>query len=132
MGYFIRHIHNRDLATENIVSAYCRVRLILDAAPGSLDDFITRIDKAGYKLPSNSVLRNAGEAFRLRHDLPGEYGVLLKPSRRKSQTIESAAVSTALRARVMATLRKWGHPANYRPAPEEAWLMMTGGNAIMT
>ena len=34
MGYFIRFINNRDLAAENIMTAYCRLRLMLDSHPG--------------------------------------------------------------------------------------------------
>jgi hypothetical protein len=51
MGYLIRHIHNRDLATENIMTAYVRLRFILAKYPSTINKMISRFKAAGMSLP---------------------------------------------------------------------------------
>ena len=82
MGYFIRFIHNRDLAAENIMTAYCRFRLVLDSCPGSIFSVTARLKEAGIKLPQNSMLKLAtGDLL----DKPGAFNATYKPSRRNSK-----------------------------------------------
>lgn len=43
MGWLIRHIHNRDLATENIMTAYCRLRLVLDSPAEAIEGILQKL-----------------------------------------------------------------------------------------
>jgi hypothetical protein len=92
MGYFIRFIHNRDLAAENIMTAYCRSSLIRDSHPGAVQALLAKLKRAGYSLPKRSMLTLAGELIRLRGDLPGEFGMSLTKSRRHRKLIRASPV----------------------------------------
>lgn len=50
MGHFIRHIHNRDLASENIMTAYVRLQVMMASAPGSIKALLARLKDAGLDL----------------------------------------------------------------------------------
>ena len=84
MGYFIRHIHNRDLAAENIATAYLRLRVLLSCAPSSIAELQRRVIDAGLGMPphQNSLLRVASQHVQIRGDVVGEFGVSLKLHRR--------------------------------------------------
>ena len=90
MGYFIRFIHNRDLAAENIMTAYCRSSLIRDCYPGAVQALLAKLKRAGYALPKRSMLTLAGELILLRGDLPGEFGMSLTKSRRHGKLIRAS------------------------------------------
>jgi len=51
MGYLIRHIHNRDLACENIMTGYVRLRYILKAYPQTINKMCHRFDHFDMRLP---------------------------------------------------------------------------------
>jgi hypothetical protein len=51
MGYLIRHIHNRDLAAENIMTAYVRLRFILKTYPSTMTEMIAKFEAADMRLP---------------------------------------------------------------------------------
>jgi hypothetical protein len=59
VGHFIRFVHNRDLAVENIVTAYVRHRVVLDNVPGAASDFRERTFAEGLLLPVRSLLESA-------------------------------------------------------------------------
>jgi hypothetical protein len=85
MGHLIRFIHNRDLAVENICTAYIRTRLLLSTHPDVIASIKSRFEEQGYKLPSPSILFMPEQtAFQL----PGYFGVNLLPSRRNSRIID--------------------------------------------
>ena len=65
MGYFIRFIHNRDLAAENIVTAYTRFRYLLHAASaaGRIESLHAKISKTGLELPRRSMLQQATKVY---------------------------------------------------------------------
>jgi hypothetical protein len=101
MGYFIRHIHNRDLAAENIMTAYVRMRVLLAAAPGSIQSLTTRLKDAGLAPPNSqrSFLRLASEHVRLRGSVPGEFGVHVRVSRRYARsTVHGPPVKETLKS----------------------------------
>jgi hypothetical protein len=87
MGHFIRFIHNRDLAAENIMTAYCRSSLIRDCFPGTVKSLLEKIVRSGYHLPKRSMLTSADELIRLRGDVPGEFGMTLSTARRNIKII---------------------------------------------
>lgn len=59
MGYLIRFVHNRDKATENIVTAYTRTSFLLAALEYTGADFCERLHDAAVQLPNNSSLHSA-------------------------------------------------------------------------
>lgn len=85
MGHLIRFIHNRDLAVENICTAYIRTRLLLSTHPDVIASIKYRFEEQGYQLPSPSILFMPEQtAFQL----SGYFGVNLLPSRRNSRIID--------------------------------------------
>ena len=87
MGVLIRHIHNRDLAGENIMTAYVRVRMMMSCAPGSIGDLHERLKEAGIPLAADrrSMLLLADHYVRERGAVAGEFRVHLTRSRRNSR-----------------------------------------------
>jgi hypothetical protein len=61
MGYIIRHIHNRDLAAENIMTAYVRLRFVCLSLPASAVSLMERLTAAKIRMSKNSILRTANE-----------------------------------------------------------------------
>ena len=61
MGYLIRHIHNRDLAAENIMTAYTRLRFVLHNYPTSAASLSSRLGLCGLQLPERSMLALCNE-----------------------------------------------------------------------
>ena len=82
MGYIIRFIHNRDLAAENIMTAYCRLRLVLDSPPRSISNIMEKFSRIEARLPYDSMLSISRETTRIRAGLPGEYSYSIQASRR--------------------------------------------------
>ncbi len=85
MGHFIRFIHNRDLAGENIMTAYVRHRLVLGTPPGVVASLVSRLKSMDLDLPKRSMLLL--ERTRGRRNLAGMYTVHLQPSRRNMKPI---------------------------------------------
>lgn len=87
MGHFIRHIHNRDLAAENIATAYLRLRVLLSCPPGAISELQMRQVDAGIHMPprQNSLLRLATQHVHFRGSVAGEYGVSVKLNRRSGR-----------------------------------------------
>lgn len=85
MGHFIRFINNRDLAVENIMTAYVRWCLVRDCEPGFASGLAERLRDSGCPLPKRSILRASDDARKLIDDVPGVYGVHTAPSRRNSE-----------------------------------------------
>jgi hypothetical protein len=113
MGYLIRHIHNRDLATENIMTAYVRLRFILKKFPKTIKKMVTKFELTDLRIPrGGSTLELATEVvpspvdiftcmstcmslhinmfyvmsqvMEIKGALPGQYACAVRPSRRNS------------------------------------------------
>jgi hypothetical protein len=61
MGFYIRFIKNRDLAIENIVSAYSRATLVIGAPPGIVQSAYLRQRALGMSNQNQSLLQVANE-----------------------------------------------------------------------
>jgi hypothetical protein len=145
MGVFIRYINNRDLAAENIMTAWIRHRFVLDCNPGGASGLVSRLRAAGLQLPVRSALRVADDLLKIRGALPGEFTVDLRQSRRYTKVFDfdhacppAAACSECERsayvtARVKRLLVSLGHPRRYaiNRDPDDqgscTHLMMVGG-----
>jgi hypothetical protein len=87
MGYIIRFIHNRDLAAENIMTAYCRLRLVLDSPPRAVTNLMDKLKSQTHVLPYNSMLSIANEIARIRQGQPGVYSYYSNATRRNSRSL---------------------------------------------
>ena len=67
MGYFIRFIHNRDLAVENIVSSVTRFSFMILEASRCLGSVHDKLEAVGAVLPDRSMLREATRVRKLQH-----------------------------------------------------------------
>ena len=88
MGYYIRFIHNRDLAAENIARAAVRSRFVLDAPPGAIAELLHTLGRAEYSLPSSSILAVCQDIKNDRGELPGAYTAELKRTRRNNTPLQ--------------------------------------------
>jgi hypothetical protein len=87
MGHYIRFIHNRDLAVENIMTACVRHSFLLSAPPGELLSLYQKMISLGLPVPPNSALVTADQRRALHASLPGEYGLLVNPTRRNHRKL---------------------------------------------
>lgn len=124
MGYYIRFIHNRDLATENIVTACVRSRLILSAPPGVIAALLGRMNNLGIPLPSRSILALAGDLQSVRGDLPGSYGCTIKQTRRGAR---GGPTPSGVELAVLQLVRSLGHPRSYKPVHDGHCQRMISG-----
>jgi len=83
MGWLIRFIHNRDLAVENIVTAYVRQRLVLTAPVEALSTLDERLDHIGVKLPVRSLLLSVNRILDLKGAMSGDFAVEVRRNKRK-------------------------------------------------
>lgn len=67
MGYLIRHIHNRDLAAENIMTAYVRLRFILKTYPQTINNMVSRFTLDGMSLPKGGSTLTLATEVRIIH-----------------------------------------------------------------
>lgn len=109
MGYLVRHIHNRDLAGENIMTAYVRLRFILKKYPATQLELVRRLERLDVKMPRGGwTLRLAEETIKIKGALPGQYACVVKPSRRNSQQVDFAFAPNALLQKMRAVCRMLG------------------------
>ena len=127
MGTYIRYIHNRDLAAENIMTAVVRQRVILDCFPRAARNMLMRLRNAGFSLPARSTLALADQTRHLGGQAPGEFGVELRQSRRNARNADVRELVTVL-PMLKALLKRLGCPAAYKPATGlRACIAMTAG-----
>ena len=88
MGWLIRFIHNRDLAAENIVTAYTRQRFVLAAPAEALGSLLPKLEAAGYTLPVRSLLNNAARIVAAKGGLAGEFKVEVPRNARKENDVD--------------------------------------------
>ena len=103
VAYYVNFIGNRDLATENIMYAYCRGMLITRLAPVCLQDqFLQRVAEAGLLLPTNSFLNDDAQYMSSVGPAAGLYKLRVVETRRnhrlKQVTPELINAYRALRA----------------------------------
>ena len=132
MGHFIRFINNRDLAVENIMTAYVRWCMVRDCEPGYASSLAERLRESGCPLPKRSILRVSSEAALLVEAVPGVYGVHTTPSRRNSRSCvwvecarDRSAVESRIRSDVESILRRTRN--EYIPDYTEPYLKLTAG-----
>jgi hypothetical protein len=83
MGLFVRFIHNRDKAIENIKTAYCRM-LVVFATPSPLVTSLRqKVSRKGIRLPPTSFINVILQSDDM-DNRPGRNVVFVKPSRRNS------------------------------------------------
>lgn len=89
MGYLIRHIHNRDLAIENLVRAYVRRSFVLSAPSHVLQELRRAAEMGGVQLPAGTLLTQPGGATgRRARSAPGEYAVDVPIEARGNRTFD--------------------------------------------
>ena len=124
MGHYIRFIHNRDLAGENIVTACVRSRMILSSPAGVIDSLLRRLKAMGFTLPDRSILSQADHAESRRGGLPGAYECQLQQTRRNTR---SEPTPLPVEDALALLLRALGYPARYKPLRELPCRQMTSG-----
>jgi hypothetical protein len=82
MGHYIRFIHNRDLAAENIMTACVRNSFLLSAPEGTLGKLYEKMTRLRLPVPENSALVTADQRKAVHSSLPGEYGLQVKLTQR--------------------------------------------------
>jgi len=93
MGHLIRHVHNRDLAVENIHTAYVRMRGLLASPAGVLHtimDHIRHDNELGLVLPKRSIIglhRDAQLQSKISR-AKGSYGISIRSTRRGSKLLD--------------------------------------------
>ena len=126
MGHYIRFIKNRDLAAENIMTTAVRVRLVLSSPPGCLSSLIHRLRVDSIPLPKHSSITLAGELQTLRGNLPGEFALQLRSSRRNTKRFTISDTSH-LPGRLTILLRDIRSPHTYRPDLDATHTAMIAG-----
>ena len=136
-GYYIQFINIRDLAVENIMTAVCRARVVLDAPAGVISGLLHRLKCLRLPLPSRSVIGLASHHMKLKGDLPGMYNVQRKPSRRNSINVDSDSiqcrgpagqVTNFVSAALLPLVRSLGFPQGYAPVPGWGYTLMKAGH----
>ena len=127
MGHYIRFIHNRDLAGENIVTACVRSRMILSSPAGVIDSLLRRLKAMGFTLPAKSILSQADHVQSMRGDIPGAYASRLQNTRRNTRAGPTPPPVEADLARLLRTL---AYPARYKPLGELPCQRMTNGVSL--
>lgn len=88
MGSLVNHIHNRDLASENIVAAFCRKSFVLSAPPETLTTLHARLDAAGIRLPLRSLLQATDAVVATKGALSGEFAVVVLRNKRQEMVLD--------------------------------------------
>lgn len=130
MGYLIRFINNRDLAPENIVTASVRIRLVLDSPPGTIASLFNRLSALNCPIPARSIIGLANDLTRIRGNLPGEFALNLKPSRRNTMLCGDVHDQAPEVQAAVSRLRALGYPSQYRPNTEGEMHVMIAGMFI--
>jgi hypothetical protein len=133
MGWLVRHIHNRDLAAENIMTAYCRLRLVLDSPPEAIERILQKLTSEGRSMPYNSMLTITRDLSRIQEGLPGQYAYHVKATRRNSVTKPMRKVDTehkTMAGCVVRLLDSLKHPRTYRPVQDGKCELLIGGVRI--
>ena len=112
MGWLIRFVHNRDLAVENIATAYARQIVVLSAPVPGIPEFLRRLHTLKLQLPVKSILSLSEEVEEAKHALPGAYEVDIRETTRNVKLLRAAALPEGFQqaaTRLFARLR-FGRP----------------------
>ena len=133
MGWVIRFINNRDLAAENIMTANCRLRFILDSPAGAINKLVSKLELVGHALPPTSVLSVAKEIQKLKDGLAGEYSFNVRPTWRNSRNVSPSDVATeekSITTHVRTLWRSLKNPASYAPKEDAKCVILVAGVTI--
>ena len=129
MGHYIRFIKNRDLAAENIMRTAVRIQLVLSSPPGCISSLIKRLRLIPIVLPKRSSISLADDLQTIRGNLPGEYALQLRSSRRNTKMYTFSGTSP-LPQLVGALLRSLHHPHTYLPDMDVPHTAMIAGKLV--
>ena len=90
MGWLVRFVHNRDLAVENIATAYARQIVVLSAPVPGIPDVLQRLNTLKLQLPVKSILSLADKVEEAKHALPGAYEVDIRETTRNVKLLRDA------------------------------------------
>ena len=93
MGWLIRFIHNRDLAAENIVTAYVRQRFVLAAPAEVLASLHAKLESSSMTLPLNSLLAQAKNISQSKGSLAGDFVVEVPRNARREREVDLSSSS---------------------------------------
>lgn len=128
MGHLIRFIHNRDLAVENICTAYVRTRLLLSTHHDVIASIKSRFKVQGCKLPSPSILFMPEQTA---YQLSGYFGVNLLPSRRNSRITDMTGTRQLRQINALCTSRGiLKKPHNEKECLQQIKGVVLNGHAI--
>lgn len=88
MGFLIRFIHNRDLAAENVVTAFMRQQFVLSAPPETLESLHAKLERAGLTLPVRSLLNTTKAVLEAKGNASGEFVVDVPRNERKEHGVD--------------------------------------------
>lgn len=126
MGWLVRFIHNRDLAVENIVTAYIRQRLVLSAPALEREDLLSKVALGTLSFSPGSLLLLAADVS---ESAPGAFGVHVKRTKRNSRTIAESCLPQGVR-RQIAALCSSASPTLRAPQFAEGVVQMDKGVTI--
>ena len=96
MGTLIRHIHNRDLAGENILTAYVRQRVLLATPPHIVENLARNLHTRGMRLPARTLLRVAEVVEGRTVNAAGLFNVVVSESRRNHRSLAFSELDAGL------------------------------------
>jgi hypothetical protein len=111
MGWLVRFVHNRDLAVENIVTAYSQQTVILACPNKGLRETLANMEEAGITLPKRSMFRLASSIEEAKRALPGAYEVDVRESRRNTKVLQGHTLPTVTRKALQSISTRLGFPA---------------------
>ena len=129
MGYIIRFIHNRDLAAENIMTAYCRLRLVLDSPPRAVANLMDKLKLQAHMFTYNSMLSISNEISRIQQGQPGVYSYHINATRRNTRSLVFKNVPTerkSITACVKTLLSSLNYSSTYAPANTHCEVLISG------
>jgi len=110
MGWLVRFVHNRDLAVENIVTAYSRQTVILSTPHIGLQETVANLERVNVHLSKNSMFRMASSLQEAQHNLPGAYAVDVRETRRNTRVLRGTNITGETRESLRAICTRLGLP----------------------
>ena len=124
MGWLVRFIHNRDLAVENIVTAYIRQCMVMSAPVRAHEELFEKVTLGSIRLSPGSLLMLATEIPR---STPGMFEVSVERTKRNSSTVRSLPDSVQLQIKALCSAAS---PALRAPRFSEGVVQMDKGVSI--
>jgi hypothetical protein len=127
MGWVIRFIKNKDLATENILHSYCRQSVLGKVPPQVKKIILRRCNRSDVKLAAKSWFTSCDDALQEKGSLPGSHLVEIKRTRRNTQALPK------LPRKLQRVIKRWGKQTGTNlplPISNTKVHVMTGGVKI--